>query len=1583
MDNRDSAQNVTQPITDNIVPTDSPDISEPSLPPPPPAAFPGHFPPVPPKKLGLIDPLNNGKLPASPSFYLGIWNPSTMTRMGSTLMLCSLAFFSWLITALGGGIMGVLIVAWIFVDYWDGLCEKLENQLRIEANYRAIKRRLQLGSEEADWFNYVLARFWLVYEPTLSQTIQASLDPILEWVCPGFIDSMTFAHFTLGTFPPQIRSIISSKFVSDDIVDLQLDVVLGHFSDSSVTTPFPSNEAEADDSNVQDEADPKQPLNGSIVPASTTSTVNTNNAQISTINGINSNNVPSNPASPEVNKSPSTTDSPKMFREESVPDLLGENQPSKASENLSEIKLNSRIDFVVRMKGLSILIRAGNIQFEGQLRVRMKLMTAFPHVKILEIWFTDVPRLDFNLKPLGALDLKAVSAVHNKIKETIAWALKTYLVDNPLVLPFDDWFNNPSAVTDSSQGVLAIHILNATGLKNTELIGKSDPFVRVLMNGALMAQTAVINNNLNPFWDEVKYIPVAQISDINFRLEVCDFDKAFSNKALGFMDLDLSQLDSVKGGSLPITEHPLTDTDRKQHGKLRLSVAYHPVAPPAVDLASTAEQLMIHSGLLRITIHAAKALEPTSKLRSPLVYVSLNGEFTHRTRVKKHSNAPLWEESFEIFVSDYKTAKLNFSVRDDAAAVSKLVSAADTNLGETTISVVQALKKDSKDDWYTLNNGVSREAKLRLTLRWRPVPLVYGAGASFSGVLRVRINACYELKSLATTKCSPYVKLLTSGKTKAQTRQITDQTNPEFQESIFVLVKDMSESVCLEVWDHHRAIKDSLIGRAALELKRYMAVNAESGVLEAKGKSPQLDELRLLHPDHAKQRGRIAIEVSYHPKLPALLPSVDVKSLCGILRVNVHQMKDLPRKTNVFFEIVGDDILLRLFKSNTRKKTSEPIFEQNLEIFVRQVYMSTFHLILREDREATGAVAETISGAKAVTGAMTGVVSGAVGTITGSRAAPGGAVTSGQKLHPIVASLDAYVFDLYNKKEEKWYEMTNGVRARLSFDFRPVDCNIDVSESLENMGMFHVEIVSGREFPSMDRNGKCDPFCIIYLNEERCHRTAVQKKTLNPVWKERFKVPVINRNRSTLRIEIFDWDRVTENERISGAELNLSEIKINSQQTVDLPFTDRPCGVITISYRFDAQRMDKIPSKSFSLNKATLERLDPRKLMLSNSRFSFSAANANGGAKSTADSSLMGMSTANMSNISLLPSEAREDIKDGDPKVGDSNEALSLSASVDFGSNSSLCTFCGDNTDKVRERGAVAITVVEARDVLALDRDGSSDPYVKIRCHASSHFSSVVKKFKYETKVISNELNPAWEQTFTTVLPKGLLQFSGQIDPLILQFSIWDANKIASNTEIGRFEFDLWDALFERIAHKKVISEPGGTGWHYVKQDLWLIINLNETAVSLAARRNRSQIEVDTVSGKITMPRLHVHLAALVPPGFIKIPHAPRPFPAGMTVNVDETWVEQVAFPVSLFSHPQLITPTVPDFAFSVSGERNSMDNNDGDSLPGSPRGRLGSALSDASSTTGHKISKLTDGFKKAFLRSKSSTALDKSPVTE
>lgn len=100
---------------------------------------------------------------------------------------------------------------------------------RMRRNYRddiireaLIERSVDQDTETMEWLNSFLVKFWLIYEPSLSQMITGLGNEVLKDQTPGFIDSMMIQKFTLGTKAPRIDSIRSFPHTKAQVVIIDM-----------------------------------------------------------------------------------------------------------------------------------------------------------------------------------------------------------------------------------------------------------------------------------------------------------------------------------------------------------------------------------------------------------------------------------------------------------------------------------------------------------------------------------------------------------------------------------------------------------------------------------------------------------------------------------------------------------------------------------------------------------------------------------------------------------------------------------------------------------------------------------------------------------------------------------------------------------------------------------------------------------------------------------------------------------------------------------------------------------------------------------------------------------------------------------------------------------------------------------------------------------------------------------------------------------------------------------------------------------------------------------------------------------------
>lgn len=117
-------------------------------------------------------------------------------------------------------------------------------------------------------------------------------------------------------------------------------------------------------------------------------------------------------------------------------------------------------------------------------------------------------------------------------------------------------------------GVMRLHFKHARGLRNFEAMGKSDPYVRVLLSGIEKGRTVTHRNTLDPEWDEVIYVPMHSTRD-RLTLDVMDAEKMGKDRSLGLVEVfagDYIEQDG-SGGWLVHDEKKTHETGLRLHGK--------------------------------------------------------------------------------------------------------------------------------------------------------------------------------------------------------------------------------------------------------------------------------------------------------------------------------------------------------------------------------------------------------------------------------------------------------------------------------------------------------------------------------------------------------------------------------------------------------------------------------------------------------------------------------------------------------------------------------------------------------------------------------------------------------------------------------------------------------------------------------------------------------------------------------------------------------------------------------------------------------------------------------------------------------
>ncbi|KAF9377648.1 hypothetical protein CPB97_010032 [Podila verticillata] len=824
-------------------------------------------------------------------------------------------------------------------------------------------------------------------------------------------------------------------------------------------------------------------------------------------------------------------------------------------------QINPKIVLTIRVgkgiigAGMPILVE--DMSFKGYMRIKLKLTANFPHIKTLDFCFLEPPEIDYVLKPVGGetfgMDIAHIPGLQSFIRDQTHAILGPMMyAPNVYTLDLEQMMTGGASLT-AAAGVVQFTIYNAKDLKNTELVGNSDPYVKLrLGNRPELASTAVKQDTLNPVWDETNTILINNLNEV-ICMEILDKDNLRKDRPLGQANFDLKSLE----------EEPIQDDvwckvlrNGKERGAIRIRAAYYPVQTPKPSAdGSTMIPVESNSGILAINLAQAKDIARSGKTKS-LCQVSLNGRIVHTTK-KMSGASPAWGADVDIFVTDLSSAHVTLEVISEGHVIGTYGVSASKLIHDTT----------EKVDWVTLKGGEGT-GKLRMSAIWKPIlmgddlnPSIHKAAF---GVLRMQLIAGRDLRNVEIGGASdPYLVIGgDKGISRGRTKVIDGNLNPFWDEIHYVAVNSMKQSFELECFDFQKMTKDRTLGKTSFDISEIVEELPEKAGYVAR---PPIDRWAPLKQKDGSHKGDIHYVLSFFPSLrlaqeateaetaaaaaatttaaataaAASNPNVDVVDTTNESVVNdanpvsaavknaattlppgtiyAHEALDYDSgilvahligaeldRSGTYCEFYVDSDSYQ-FKSQLQKSRS-PRWNEIADIFVKELEYAKLVVLVKE---------KTSLDKDPVIGNFT------INIRTLLETTPA----------------DGAHFPLLDKMEKKG-------TIHLKFEYLPVPIELLPKERLDNMGNMTVTLVRGKDLIAADRGGSSDPYVVFKINGKEVHKSEVIKKTLNPEFNEKFIVGVGSRAEDQFTFEVFDWNQLSTAKSLGTASLNLSNIQL-------------------------------------------------------------------------------------------------------------------------------------------------------------------------------------------------------------------------------------------------------------------------------------------------------------------------------------------------------------------------------------------------------------------------------------------------------
>uniref|UniRef100_A0A0E0N465 Synaptotagmin n=1 Tax=Oryza rufipogon TaxID=4529 RepID=A0A0E0N465_ORYRU len=296
---------------------------------------------------------------------------------------------------------------------------------------------------------------------------------------------------------------------------------------------------------------------------------------------------------------------------------------------------NPNVTVVVKAYGLKATIQVVDLQVFASPRITLKpLVATIPCFAKILVSLMEKPHVDFGLKLLGA-DVMAIPILYSFVQETIKKQVASIASKRPV-------------------GILLVKVLRAQNLQKKDLLGKSDPYVKLTMSDDKLPskKTTVKRGNLNPEWNEDFKFVVTDPETQELEIKVGKHDKMGMNKIL-LKELPPEET-KVTTYNLLKTMDPNDIHNEKSRGQITLEMTYKPFKEDDIEkdvqgtdvVGKAPDGTPAGGGLLYVVVHEAQDLEGKHHT-NPYARIIFKGN-EKKTKVIKKNRDPRWEEEIEF-----------------------------------------------------------------------------------------------------------------------------------------------------------------------------------------------------------------------------------------------------------------------------------------------------------------------------------------------------------------------------------------------------------------------------------------------------------------------------------------------------------------------------------------------------------------------------------------------------------------------------------------------------------------------------------------------------------------------------------------------------------------------------------------------------------------------------------------------------------------------------------------------------------------------------------------------------------------------
>lgn len=386
---------------------------------------------------------------------------------------------------------------------------------------------------------------------------------------------------------------------------------------------------------------------------------------------------------------------------------------------------NPNVTVAVKAFGLKATAQVVDLQVFAVPRITLKpLVPSFPCFANIHVSLMDKPHVDFGLRLIGA-DLMSIPGLYRFVQELIKdQVANMYLWPKTLDVPILD----PTKASKRPVGILHVKVLRAMKLKKKDLLGASDPYVKLKLTEDKLPskKTTVKHKNLNPEWNEEFNMVVKDPQSQALELHVYDWEQVGKPDKMGMNVVPLKDLTPDEPQVLTLDLLKNMDVNdpqnEKSRGQIVLELTYKPFKEEELpksfeeskSIKKAPDGTPAGGGILVVIVHEAQDVEGKHHT-NPYARILFRGEERKTKHVKKNRD-PRWEEEFTFMLEEPPTNdRLHVEVVSTSSRMGLLHP--KESLGYIDINLSDVISNKRINEKYHLID--SKNGRIQIELQWR------------------------------------------------------------------------------------------------------------------------------------------------------------------------------------------------------------------------------------------------------------------------------------------------------------------------------------------------------------------------------------------------------------------------------------------------------------------------------------------------------------------------------------------------------------------------------------------------------------------------------------------------------------------------------------------------------------------------------------------------------------------------------------------------------------------------------------------------------------------------------------------------